>query len=186
MTVTGAIFCGGKSSRMGRDKASLELSGRPMVQWAAAAMSAAGIDRIYTVGGQTHSGLQWLPDSQPQAGPLSALIDAIDAFGDVFVCPCDVPLISDTLIQRIIAAGSETEKPVVLAQSQRLQPLIGLYKKNVAEILKAGYEQGARGPKHVLTAENFDTVTANEDEVRTVNTPQELERVLQILNPSRS
>ena len=30
MTVTGAIFCGGKSSRMGRDKASLELSGRPM------------------------------------------------------------------------------------------------------------------------------------------------------------
>ena len=186
MTVTGAIFCGGKSSRMGRDKASLELSGKPMVQWVAAAMSAAGIDRIYTVGGQTHSGLQWLPDSQPQAGPLSALIDAIDAFGDVFVCPCDVPLISDTLIQRIIAAGSETEKPVVLAQSQRLQPLIGLYKKNVAEILKAGYEQGARGPKHVLTAENFETVTANEDEVRNVNTPQELERVLQILNPSRS
>ena len=44
MTVTGAIFCGGKSSRMGRDKASLELSGRPMVQWAAAAMSAAGLD----------------------------------------------------------------------------------------------------------------------------------------------
>ena len=41
MTVTGAIFCGGKSSRMGRDKASLELSGKPMVHWAAAAMGAA-------------------------------------------------------------------------------------------------------------------------------------------------
>ena len=186
MTVTGAIFCGGKSSRMGRDKASLELSGKPMVQWVAAAMSAAGIDRSYTVGGQTHSGLQWLPDSQPQAGPLSALIDAVNALGDVFVCPCDVPLISDTLIQRIIAAGSETEKPVVLAQSQRLQPLIGLYKKTAAEILKAGYEQGARGPKHVLTADSFETVTANEDELRNVNTPQELQRVVQILNPSRS
>tara|TARA_Y100001936_G_scaffold163504_1_gene159717 strand:- start:545 stop:889 length:345 start_codon:yes stop_codon:yes gene_type:complete len=113
------------------------------------------------------------------------LIDAVDAFGDVFVCPCDVPLISGALIQRIIAAGNETDKPVVLAQSQRLQPLIGLYKKTVAEILKIGYEQGARGPKHVLTAENFETVAANEDEVRNVNTPQELQEVVQILNLSR-
>ena len=185
MTLTGAIFCGGQSSRMGRDKASLELSGRPMVLWVETAMREAGIERIYTVGGQTHSGLPSLPDSQPHAGPLSALIDAIEAFGDVFVCPCDVPLISGALIQRIIAAGNETEKPVVLAQSQRLQPLIGLYKKTVAEILKIGYEQGARGPKHVLTAENFETVAANEDEVRNVNTPQELQEVVQILNLSR-
>ena len=63
MTVTGAIFCGGKSSRMGRDKASLELSGKPMVHWAAAAMGSAGIDRIYTVGGQTHSCLLYTSDA---------------------------------------------------------------------------------------------------------------------------
>ena len=116
MTLTGAIFCGGQSSRMGRDKASLELSGRPMVLWVETAMREAGIERIYTVGGQTHSGLPSLPDSQPHAGPLSALIDAIEAFGDVFVCPCDVPLISDaSLVESSL--GHQTEKTVVLAQS---------------------------------------------------------------------
>ena len=186
MTLTGAIFCGGQSSRMGRDKASLELSGRPMVLWVETAMRAAGIERIYTVGGQTHSGLPSLSDSQPHAGPLSALIDAIEAFGDVFVCPCDVPLISGTLIGRIVAAGRQTEKTVVLAQSQYLQPLIGLYKEASGPMLKAGYEQGARGPKHVLREHDFETMEATDDELQNINTPQELHRAAEKLNSLRS
>ena len=186
MTITGAIFCGGQSSRMGRDKASLELAGKSMVQWVAAAMSAAGIDRIYKLGGQTHSGLPSIADSRPEAGPLSALIGAVETFGDVFVCPCDVPLISEDLIRRIINAGSETERAVVLAQSDYLQPLIGLYKEDAAVMLRNGYEQGARGPKYLLTAENFETAQACEHEVQNVNTPEELQRVVDFLNASSS
>ena len=186
MTVTGAIFCGGKSSRMGRDKASLALSNRPMVQWVAEAISAAGIERIYTLGGPAHNDLASIPDSNPHAGPLSALVGAVEVLGDVFVCPCDVPLISVDLVKKIIAVGKETEKSVVLAQSDYLQPLIGLYKESSAIMLRTGYEQGARGPKELLTQEVFETVKANENEVRNVNTPEDLRRAMDFLKASKS
>ncbi|MBM35923.1 MAG: hypothetical protein CL460_01965 [Acidimicrobiaceae bacterium] len=186
MSVTGAILCGGESSRMGQDKATLVLSGRTMTKWVADAMTQAGVDNIVTLGGEPHSDLTSLPDRRPGGGPLSALIGAIEEFGDVLLCPCDVPLVSQGLFAAIIEAGMTGERPVVLAHSDHLQPLIGLYKAAAKGMLAAGYEQGARGPKQILTPADFDLVDATIEEVQNINTPQEFEQLRDFRGASKS
>ena len=50
MKITGAVLCGGASNRMGEDKATLELLGRPMVQWVVEAMKQAGAETVVALG----------------------------------------------------------------------------------------------------------------------------------------
>lgn len=186
MSVTGAILCGGESSRMGQDKATLMLSGRTMAKWVADAMTQAGVNNIVTLGGEPQPDLVSLPDTRPGTGPLGALIGALETFGDVLICPCDVPLISQGVFTSVIEAAMTSEKPVVLVQSDHLQPLIGLYKKAAVGILATGYEQGARGPKQILTPRDFDLVDATIEEVQNINTPQEFEQLRDSLGASKS
>ena len=61
----GAVLCGGRSSRMGTDKAFVELAGVAMVQRVAAALATAGCAPVVLVGGDRccwrASGSVWSP-----------------------------------------------------------------------------------------------------------------------------
>ena len=173
MKITGAVLCGGESTRMGRDKASLLLAGQPMAQWVADAMNRAGVEPVVALGGKEDLNLPVVPDEIADQGPLYVLISALERLGDILVCPCDVPLASTKLFQEILTVGVTTGKAVVLAKSDQLQPLIGLYKQSSIGLLKAGLETGARGPKHVLKGDNFEIVEAPAEETQNINTPEQ-------------
>jgi molybdopterin-guanine dinucleotide biosynthesis protein A len=73
-----------------------------------------------------------IPDRYPGLGPLGGIATAIQAHGlDVFVLPGDVPRISASVIQSILAARSVHEDALaVLASSGRPEPCIGLYRRD--------------------------------------------------------
>ena len=127
MKITGAVLCGGASSRMGRDKASLNVGGRPMIRWVVDALKDAGSETVVALGDRPDLGLPYLPDKEEQAGPLGAIIGAIEHYGTLMVCPCDVPAISPNLLREIATRSQVVRQPVVLAHSGRLEPLIGIY-----------------------------------------------------------
>ena len=178
MKITGAVLCGGASTRMHQDKASLVLAGRPMAEWVADAMGQAGVEPVLALGGQDGVKLPILPDVIGGQGPLHVLISAIERLGDILVCPCDVPLVSAKLFRTIVSAGVGTDKPVVLAKCVRLQPLIGLYKESSIGLLKAGYEAGQRGPKLVLRDADVEVVDASAEETQNINTPTQFEALV--------
>ena len=186
MTPTGAILCGGRSTRMGQDKASLRLSGRPMVEWVAGSMRDAGVESIVALGGSSSITLPIIPDELEQQGPLHVLINAVERLGDILVCPCDVPLVSARLFRSVLAAGAESEEPVALAESDRLQPLIGLYKKSSAGLLRSGFDRGERGPKMVLKEGDFVVVNATSEETQNINTPEELDALIAALSSRKT
>lgn len=175
MRVTGAVLCGGASSRMGRDKATLDLRGRPMIQWVVDAMKEAGAKTVVALGDRPDLQLPVLADSEPGGGPLGAIIGALEQYGTLLVCPCDVPMVSSQLLRKIISTATAAEEPVVLAHSERLEPLIGLYKEESLELLKLGYSKGARGPKMVLNAADYCTVNVSPENVQNVNTPEDFQ-----------
>ncbi|HAF68664.1 MAG TPA: hypothetical protein DCX77_03810 [Acidimicrobiaceae bacterium] len=186
MTATGAILCGGRSTRMGQDKASLRLSGRPMVEWVAGAMREAGVEPIVALGGKSSIALPIVPDELEQQGPLHVLINAVEQLGDILVCPCDVPLVSAQLFRSVLIAGAASERPVVLAESDRLQPLIGLYKKSSAELLRSAFDRGERGPKMALKEGDFLVVRATPEETQNINTPEQFDDLIAAFSSSKT
>ena len=158
---------------MGRDKASLLLAGQPMAKWVADAMNRAGLAPVVALGGKEQVNLPVVPDEIADQGPLCVLVSALERLGDILVCPCDVPLASAKLFQKILTVGVATDKAIVLVKSDQLQPLIGLYRQSSIGLLKAGLETGARGPKHVLKGDNFEIVEAPAEETQNINTPEQ-------------
>ena len=186
MTATGAILCGGRSTRMGQDKASLRLSGRPMVDWVAGSMREAGVESIVALGGNSSIALPVIPDELEQQGPLHVLINAVEQLGDILVCPCDVPLVSARLFLSLLAVGAESKEPVALAERDRVQPLIGLYKISSAGLLRSGFDRGERGPKMVLEEHDFVAVRATSEETQNINTPEQFDALIAALSSSKT
>ena len=178
MKITGAVLCGGASNRMGEDKVTLDLLGRPMVQWVVEAMKQAGAETVVALGDRPDLKLPVLADKEPGSGPLGAIIGALEQYGTLLVCPCDIPTVSSEVLREIISHSRVVKEPVVLAHSGRLEPLIGVYKEESLELLKIGYIRGARGPKTALRAEDYATVKVLPDQVKNVNTKEDFRSVL--------
>ena len=174
VTPTGVVLCGGASTRMGSDKANLPLAGRPLALWVADALRTAGADPVVAQGGHPPVPLVAEPDSTPSAGPLAALLDALERHGDVLVCPTDVPTVPSELLAALVERARCTGAPVVLARSDRPEPLIGHYARTALPMLRAGLRAGARGPAQVLDLPSVPTVSVAAAEVLNVNTPEDL------------
>jgi len=95
--VVGVVLCGGASRRMGRDKSLLAASGLPLVARPIAALRAAGVGEVLTVGGDI-DGLQGLADGHvadvaPGQGPLGGIASVALARpgAQLLVAACDLP-----------------------------------------------------------------------------------------------
>lgn len=174
MTPTGVVLCGGASTRMGSDKANLVLAGRPLALWVADALQTAGACPVIAQGGCPPAPLVAEPDSSPHAGPLAALVDVLERHGDVLVCPTDVPTVPVSLLAALVELARSAAAPVVLARSDRPEPLIGHYAHASLSMLRAGLQAGARGPKAVFDVESVPTVAVDASDVLNVNTPADL------------
>ena len=118
----GAVLAGGASSRMGADKAFIEIEGEPMVARAAGALRAAGAAPVVVVGGDRSRlsalGLDHVPDRHPGQGPLGGVITALGALGGsgpdtVVTLPCDVkapdPTAVRSVMERLADAADRSE-----------------------------------------------------------------------------
>ncbi|MFC4811834.1 molybdenum cofactor guanylyltransferase [Paenibacillus sp. GCM10023250] len=119
--VTGIILAGGRSSRMGRNKALLPVGGKPLLRHIAEAMLAAGLKRIVVACGPAERADEYGPllaglpvevgfaaDRFPDGGPLAGLhaaLDALPAPGYGFATACDMPAISAPLLARLLRAA---------------------------------------------------------------------------------
>jgi len=131
--VTGAILAGGESRRLGRDKATLLLGGKPLAHWVAEALAPAVTELwLITNHPQTHLALN-LPlvtDLVPFQGPLGGLATALFYARSpwVLLTSVDAPFLSPRLAAALAAAAAKTTRPALVCRSQRnVEPFPGLY-----------------------------------------------------------
>lgn len=108
--ITAVILAGGRSSRMGSDKALLAWRGRPFVAHIVAALQSQ-VARIAincnSPADFAHFGLPLIADSIiERCGPLAGISAALAANSTALtlVVPCDNPLLSPQLVERLLAA----------------------------------------------------------------------------------
>ncbi len=109
MDVLGVILAGGGSTRMGRDKALLEVAGKPMVEWVAGALAASATEVMIIGRSGGEGGLAAVPDDRPaRRGPLAGLATALRRAGarPVLLVAVDQPWVrSSTLGALLDLAG---------------------------------------------------------------------------------
>jgi molybdopterin-guanine dinucleotide biosynthesis protein A len=133
-SITGVILAGGKSSRMGTDKALLKLDGRPFVSHVATTLQAM-FDRVILVANMPATygflGLETIGDIYRECGPLGGIHSALVSAGDsdIFVSACDTPFVTGELVRYIV--DFESNAPVRIPSfKQQLHPLCGIYTQN--------------------------------------------------------
>jgi molybdenum cofactor guanylyltransferase len=131
--VAGAVLAGGASRRMGRDKATLVVSG---VELASLALAAAArvADPVVLVAPEGHPArrLAAAPVADPGRGPLAALAAALAALDadHVLVLAGDHPGLRVELLAHLVAlAGRAEAEAVACRRGPRLEPLVAVYRR---------------------------------------------------------
>jgi molybdopterin-guanine dinucleotide biosynthesis protein A len=131
--VTGAILAGGESRRLGRDKVTLELGGRPLALWVAEALGPAVAELwLVTNHPQAHSalGLPLITDLVPFLGPVGGLATALFYARTpwVLLASADAPFLAPGLAAALAGAAGKLSRPALVCRTERgLEPFPGIY-----------------------------------------------------------
>lgn len=129
MKIEAALLTGGKSSRMGLDKASLIVDGEALGERTARLLSLVS-EQVTVIGRHRIPGYPFIEDSAAYPGPLPALGSFSPEARLVFLSACDLPLFDASLVTFL--ADRLESHPSVMAVvpcvGRRLQPLAAIYR----------------------------------------------------------
>lgn len=172
------ILAGGRSRRFGSDKARAVIDGVPLLVRVASCFREVAT-RVTVVarnrGAYADLGLRTIGDIVADAGPLGGLLTAIDDHrhnGWVFVTACDwVGLRSEWVFPLLGGRGGNGR--AVLFESNRDQPLFGLYHTSIRGVIEARIEAGRLEMLGLLDEIGVITVRAPSGwgEARNLNRP---------------
>ena len=178
MEAAGFVLAGGRSSRMGRDKALLELGGQALLDRAARRVLAAA-GQVAVIGSlERHAQFGWpvVEDLRPGEGPLAGIEAALAspyAADWNLVVACDMPHLDPTLLERLLAEARLHRPDCVIAQSARgPEPLCAVYARSFLNVARRQLDAGRR--KLLDALEGLQVVhllTNNPAAVTNVNTP---------------
>lgn len=179
MRTAGAVLTGGRSRRMGSDKALLEVDGQPMAERVAAAVAVGGCDPVVFIGGDGAAlrtlGRPWHPDRWPGEGPLGGVLTALfELDGDVLVTACDLIDLDGATVASVIAAAERTPGDVVVARSTRLEPALARWSHAARPKIESCFAAGERAVREVFAALEVVEVAVDAARLRNVNAPGDL------------
>jgi molybdopterin-guanine dinucleotide biosynthesis protein A len=199
--LAGIVLAGGRSRRMGSDKAALDWQGEPMlarvvrvvaqrcdpVLVVAGESSAAfrGIDDIRdrAAPGIDSSKVRWVTDEQEGAGPLGGLVAGLAAAAAAgaefaFVCATDMPLIAGELIDELCRGLTGSAQAVIAHDAQRDHPMAGVYRTDAGPVIAEIVAGGERRMLGAIEALNTHRVGVSDpDWLVNVNAPEDLHRL---------
>jgi molybdopterin-guanine dinucleotide biosynthesis protein A len=144
--VTAFVLAGGQSTRMGRDKALLQLGGRTLLEWALEAARAVTAD--VRIVGQRDKFAAWAPvveDLFPGRGPLAGIHAALLASSTPLnlVLGVDTPFLEPGFLrylrQEAEASGATVTVPRIAGQNQ---PLCAVYRREFASLAEEALAAG--------------------------------------------
>jgi molybdenum cofactor guanylyltransferase len=151
----GIILAGGRSRRMGSDKAVVDFCGTRMIDRVTQTLSAVAhpVVVVARAGGDVDGvSARILEDERPYEGPLPALVAGLRATGTErnIVVACDMPFLNDALLLRLGELLDASVDAVVPIADARPQPLHASYGDCAIEPLLSAIASGERSLKGAL------------------------------------
>jgi molybdopterin-guanine dinucleotide biosynthesis protein A len=143
---TAVILAGGKSERMGADKALLDVHGQPMIARIAEQLSFFPELLVSANVPQKFSFLKHrvIPDQWPGKGPLMGIVSCLaqSSHEVCFITGCDTPVIDPLFVLEILAQLGEADVVVPQLPSGRAEPLLAAYKRSIIPTASEMMERG--------------------------------------------
>lgn len=187
MRFAGVVLAGGRSKRMGRDKALVPVAGVAMAERVADALRGAGCDPVAAVGGDAdrlaEAGLVTVPDLFPGEGPVGGIITAMrwHPHGPVVVVACDLPMLAPSdLLTLFDAAVDATEhrRPsdvdVIVASTGRIEPLCAVWFPGALDTMQAAFDGGERAVHRAIVGLRVVEVPTRLAAMTNVNEPGDI------------
>jgi molybdenum cofactor guanylyltransferase len=186
--ITGFVLAGGKSTRMGRNKAELSLDGRTLLETALQAARDVTQEVYILASPEVYGG--WapaIPDVFPGCGPLGGIHAALARTKTEFnlIIAVDTPFLSGDLLrylaERALAARAMVTAPEVNAYPQ---PLCAVYSRAFLPVAERALRAGEfkivplfpkQGTLLIREAE-LKQVAFGAEMFENLNTPEDLER----------
>jgi molybdopterin-guanine dinucleotide biosynthesis protein A len=166
------LLVGGKSSRMGRDKALLEFSGAPLLQrtvdmvaplvskitlaTAASAAFPVNTNRYFNFG------LPTIADRWPNFGPLGAIATVLSSTQTPWslILACDMPFLTAEWLTFLLNQIPQTviEDAIVPETARGLEPLCAVYNSRCGKILTAALNRDVRKVTYALAELNIKRI----------------------------
>jgi molybdopterin-guanine dinucleotide biosynthesis protein A len=140
----GFLLAGGKSSRMGTDKALLQLGGRSLVERGLETLRAM-CAAILSNNPELQRFGRVIPDAVPGCGPLGGIVAALESseFEWNLILAVDVPFLPVAALKMLLFAAATSQSVAVIPEVDgQPQPLCALYARAAAPVLRQELEAG--------------------------------------------
>lgn len=190
--VTGILLAGGKSSRMGKDKALLKYGDETFMSASLKKLNTL-FDEVILVLDNVEKyhieNVKIIKDIYPGMGPMGGIHAALKAAKNdwIFVIPCDMPMWETSLVEEILKHRLDNDI-VVPVINDHMEPLFALYNKtcipgieeclnnNIIKVIKL-YPMVKT---HYLVLEKvYNEVEKCKKSLFNINTPEDLKLLMQ-------
>jgi molybdopterin-guanine dinucleotide biosynthesis protein A len=190
-----AIQAGGRSSRMGRDKALIPLAGKRLIEHVLDHLQGLSDDLFITTnqpGPLEDLRIRLVPDEDPGRGALYGLQTALQAaqHDDVLIVACDMPFLQLALIEHLFSMAGQADV-IIPEQDGRFEPMLALYRASTClpEIDRALKEQQFRMISFFpsvtvlpIDPEVIDRYDPHRLSFFNINTPEDIQRAEEMLS----
>lgn len=179
------LLAGGKSSRMGTNKAELLYTGKTFLQHNADKAEKLGIEDVYISGFQGNiEGTQIVWDQYPDRGPLGGIHACMCEMKTPFclILPIDAPKLQVEVLEALLTyhenyrtgLKGEKEIPLIWEHGDRKEPLIAVYPVVMAETIEDMIRERSAAVFQMIDSWGYECFQMEipEGQVVNVNTPE--------------
>jgi molybdenum cofactor guanylyltransferase len=196
--ICAVILAGGRSRRMGCNKALLDIGGKPLIQLL--------IDRILPVTDRIlissndydiyqHLGFPVIPDQFSGHGPLAGFHSAMirDICSLYIMLACDLPNLKTPLLQNLVSMAEGYDAAIPLTGDGIIHPLCGVYRKTCLPSVERALKRGANKVIEMFLDDSLAVRWVSPDEgkfddadLANINTPEDLRKLKSGTEPESS
>ena len=178
------VLAGGRSRRLGRDKALLQRGGESQLARMVATLER-HVERVFV---STRPDQQDEPERQrfsqvvdryQEMGPLAGILSAMEEYpaADWLVLACDLPNVVDATLEHLLEARSDDHPFTAFISSHDglPEPLCALWRAGSDDIIRRFIEEGIHCPRKILIRSKTHLIEqADPSWLDNVNTPADL------------
>lgn len=182
--ITAIILAGGKSTRIGTDKAFIKLNGITFIEHITKSISPFVNEIIVVSDNAAYDklGYKRVEDLIKDSGPLAGLYTGLHYSKTAYnlVLSCDVPLLNDRVLNTLIDGIDGTSEVIQLKSLDRTIPLVAIYKKECVTKCLELLNKGERRLRAFVNQLNTKTITLKSDldiYVQNINTLEQFKDI---------
>jgi molybdopterin-guanine dinucleotide biosynthesis protein A len=186
-SVNGLVLAGGKSIRMGRDKAMMEYHGMPHRDYLLHLLTAQKVpayvscraDQVDSIAGD----YPLIVDRFEGLGPYGAILSAMMTIPDHawLIIATDLPFVTETTLEQLLSQRNPAKLATAFHNTDTgfPEPLITLWEPKAYPLLLSYLAQGNICPRKALINSDVHIIEARDPNwLMNVNTPEELEKAV--------